>query len=84
MSFIATIKSKKEFEQFYYYTGSKPKVYPKEYPCVCMRKTCGGGIVGEYISHFVNYFPKVKTIEEAFIKGLERGSESNGHWEFLC
>ena len=72
------INSDKEWENFYYYKGSKPKKYPKKYPCYADRITEGGGICGEYESHYVIYIPKTTSVEKAFFAGLD------AEWEYVC
>jgi hypothetical protein len=72
------INSKEDWENFYYYKDSKPKKYPKEYPCYADRITEGGGICGEYEAHYVAYIQKTKSIEAAFLAGLKC------EWKYIC
>ena len=65
------INDKREFEQFYPYDTKYIKEYPKEYPCYCKVEVRDGGIVGDWKQVYVAYIPKVTSIEEAFVKGLQ-------------
>jgi hypothetical protein len=70
------INNKEDYEAFYPYPKGKIKEYPREYPCICIWKEEGGGLMGEYRQVYVTYFPKdVETIQEAFIQGV------NAKWE---
>jgi hypothetical protein len=65
------IKNKEEYENFYYYKDSKPKKYPKEYPCVVDMVNVDCGIMGDGMFHYALYFPKTTDIKEAFLLGLK-------------
>ena len=79
---MTIINNKQEFQEFYHYWNDgkyKPKKYPKKYPCACKKEHVDGGLCGDYMSHYVVYFPEIEMgTKDAFILGL------NTKWEYLC
>jgi len=81
---IKKINNKEDWQKFYYYAPEyMPKKYPKSYPCFAKRESEGGGLGGEYESHYVVYPPFFdlntdSAIQQAFEAGL------NAKWEYVC
>jgi hypothetical protein len=71
---FTVIHGKEEFEKAYYYKNSKPKHYPKKYPCILYQEHHEGGLAGEFVNHALFYAPKNVDFK-SYVKGLKDGIE---------
>lgn len=79
---MKVINSKQEFEKAYYYSPKyKPNKYPKRYPCLLDIREAGGGLMGEYMAHYVKYPARNQEKLSPIQRTLQ---EENNYWKFLC
>lgn len=75
---MTKINNAKEWEDFYHYK-SKPRKYPKSYPCYARKESEDCGIMGSAWYHYACYAPNSEVSPtEAFELGL------GAQWELIC
>lgn len=65
------IRSREEFEEFYYYKEAPAKEYPTRYPCVVTKRHWIGGLGSGGTVHEI-YYPEPAGID-IWLQGFELG-----------